>query len=138
MKGTWIGTYKYVGHPNFEFNERETLFTIIITEYDGVNFKGTITDNLESGGTKGEGTIIGRVRNGKIEFVKHMPIMTLSTKDGNRIEIFKKHKPIYYSGNLSNGSFEGKWKIKGGIVFNKTIVGIAVRTTGEWKMHKTI
>jgi len=52
MKGTWKGTYKYVGHPNFEFNERETLFTIFIIEHDGVNFKGTVREKPESGGTK--------------------------------------------------------------------------------------
>ncbi|MDD4967810.1 MAG: hypothetical protein PHT07_00085 [Paludibacter sp.] len=138
MIGTWIGTYKLVGHPNVEYNERETFFTVIISEYDGVNFKGTVTDDLESGGTKGDGLITGKVRNGKIEFIKQMPVLTLSNKEGKRVEFLKKHKPIYYSGVLNNGTFEGKWKIKRGIIFNKSIVSFTIQTNGEWRMHKTI
>ncbi|MBV5284035.1 MAG: hypothetical protein JZU53_16555 [Paludibacter sp.] len=136
MKGTWKGTYKYVTELNTKVSKIETLFTIIIAEYDGLNFKGTVTDDLESGGTRGEGVIKGKLKEGKIEFVKQMPIATFFTKEAVQIEISKKHKPIYYSGILNNGAFEGKWKIKGGILFHKSVLRFSFGTFGEWKMHK--
>jgi hypothetical protein len=133
MQGTYIGTYKYDKHY-IEYINTETMFTLIITDYDGIAFKGTITDDLVSGGTRGEGIVEGTLKDGKIEFIKQMPIMTLVTKKGIKIEVQKKHKPIYYSGVLLGEVFEGKWKIKRGMIFSKFVIAWGTGATGTWKM----
>ena len=136
MTGTWTGTYKYKT-KNPTLSKRETLFTLTITENDGENFKGIVFDDSETGGTKGQGTIIGTIKNGNIEFVKQMPILTLITKKGRKIEAPKEHNPIYYKGILnSDQTFEGEWKIKGGITINKYVFAFGFGTTGTWKMSK--
>src|SRR5262249_11740988 len=86
MQGTWIGTYKYDSKNHSGLNKRVIGFTIVITDFDGINFQGTVTDDLESGGTKGEGVITGIIQNNKIEFVKQMPVLTLTNRKGRRIE----------------------------------------------------
>ena len=133
MQGTYKGTYTY--HKHHRLMGQETKFTIIITDYDGTSFTGTVTDDVENGGTKGEGTIKGSIKNGKIEFIKQMPVMTLGTQDGKRIEVPKKHRPVNYSGTLIGNVFEGDWKIKRGMIFNKFVIAFGIGTTGIWKME---
>ena len=136
MQGTYKGIYKYDKHPKIERINNGTIFTLMITEYNGISFKGTVTDDIQSGGTKGEGMIEGTIKNGRIEFVKQMPVMNLMTKKGIRLEVPQKHKLVYYSGVLNRETFEGGWKIKSGITFNKYFIAIGTGTTGTWKMIK--
>jgi len=134
MQGTYKGTYTYHKHPRLM--GQETKFTIIITDCDGTSFTGTVTDDVENGGSRGEGTIKGSIKNDKIEFIKQMPIMTLGTKDGKRIEVAKKHRPVDYSGTFIGDTFEGDWKIKRGMIFNTFLIAFGIGTTGTWKMAK--
>lgn len=136
MLGTYKGKYKYDKHPNLERINDGIIFTLIITEYDGMIFRGIVNDDIKSGGTRGEGMIEGVVKDGRIEFVKQMPVMTLMTKKGKRVEVPKKHKPVYYTGVLNGETFEGGWKIKSGITLNRYFIAIGTGTTGTWKMTK--
>ena len=54
MLGNWTGTYKYLGtrFPE-ELRNRETKFTIEITDFDGIKFSGQVQDEPETGGMKG-------------------------------------------------------------------------------------
>ncbi len=138
MQGSWTGTYRYIKHPNPERIKNGTKFKLEIFEYDGVNFKGIVIDDIESGGLSGEGTIEGMIKNGKIEFVKQMPVKTLVTPKGIRIEVLKKHKPIYYTGIFKDDAFQGEWKIKGGLMISKYFFGFGMGTKGTWEIKKTI
>jgi hypothetical protein len=137
MKGTWTGTYKYQLKSHPELNKGETGFVLTITEFDGVNFKGIVIDDLETGGTKGEGTIDGTFDNGIINFVKQMPVLTMGIRNKGTKEFPVKHKPIYYTGTLnSENLFVGEWKMKGGITFNKYVIALSLNGKGTWKMSK--
>jgi hypothetical protein len=137
MKGLWIGTYQHQS-PRIpsELRNQITTFRIDITEYDGIHFSGTIEDDLETGGTRGIGTIKGKVRKGKISFVKQMPIATYVLPDGERKESQQAHRKIYYSGRLQDTFFIGRWKIKSGIgkLENKFLFFYSI--SGIWQMEK--
>jgi hypothetical protein len=66
MKGTWTGTYQYQLKSNSELNKWETGFVLTITEFDGINFKGKVIDDLDTGGTKGEGKNLLPIKSIKI------------------------------------------------------------------------
>lgn len=133
---TWTGTYRY-NTKIPAFMGRETGFTITITEHDGIRFKGTVVDDPETGGMKGQGTITGKVEGGKIEFVKQMPVLTMADKEGRKYEIAKKHRPVYYRGIVvSEQHFEGEWKIKGGLTWNRFVIGFGLGTKGTWKIEE--
>jgi hypothetical protein len=137
MLGVWTGTYKYTVKYFPILDKAETGFTMTITDFDGIHFKGTVTDDIASGGTKGVGEIIGTIRNGLIKFVKKMPIMTLRCQDGEKFEISKNHRPIHYKGILTTDNiFTGKWKIKWGIIFFDNNIGFSFGTKGTWQMQK--
>jgi hypothetical protein len=65
-----------------------------------------------------------------------MPVMTVMTKHGVRVEIEKKHSPIYYSGILNENVFRGSWKIKSGVIINTFIIAFRTGTEGTWQMTK--
>lgn len=139
MIGTWKGKYKYNMNQNSEFNNKEVEFIIEIKEFDGEKFIGTVQDIDENYGTKGLGTIEGKLSGNHIEFVKQMPIKTmLVINNGKKIEVEnKKHNPILYSGVLnSSNSYLGNWKIKGGISFIQKLFYISFGTKGTWEMIK--
>jgi hypothetical protein len=74
-----IGHWK--GHYTFEKEQiqkmigfEKTYFEITIEKFDGVNFSGTVNDDIATGGMEETGKIIGKVENNKISFQKLMPI----------------------------------------------------------------
>ena len=138
MTGKWVGTYKYSTTKDFDYNAVTVQFTIHIDHFDGKNFSGTIRDEDHEFGTKGEGTVEGRIENDHIHFVKKMPIATMRTTEGNRIEFpKKKHRPIYYSGKLNaENDYSGKWKIIKFIHFGFPLY-ISFGNKGTWELRKS-
>jgi hypothetical protein len=137
MVGKWTGNYTYFSKRlREEVRNRETKFEIEILVYDGIHFSGIVRDDLATGGMKGEGKIIGKIKNGKLEFVKEMPIQTIYMHDGSEIQEEKPHRKIYYRGVLSGKQMQGTWKFKFGMgIINHQLV-IFPRSTGSWQMTK--
>jgi hypothetical protein len=138
MIGTWKGKYKYNLKYNPEFNDKKVEFTVEIKEFDGEKFIGTVRDDDENYGTKGLGTIEGKLNCNDINFIKQMPIKSVLDRNGRRLEFEnEKHKPIHYFGTLnSTNSCTGKWKIKGGIRFKNFSFYFSFATKGTWEMVK--
>lgn len=138
MKGSYKGKYWYKGEVNAPLANRITEFELSIESYSNSRITGSISDNLETGGTKGIGSLTGKVKGSKLRFVKRMPIRTAVDKDGNRIEENKPHKPIYYEGEIDerSGLIKGSWKLKGRIGFIQGRIAIYKTTKGEWEMRK--
>jgi len=139
MLGIWKGKYTYNLKKDVEFNNKEVEFIIEINEFDGEKFSGTVQDNDEYFGTKGVGTIEGKVNGKMITFIKQMPIKTIVLNHKKRVEdTNKKHKPIYYSGISDHkDTFSGTWKMKGGISFYNMQLYLAFPTNGFFEMSKT-
>lgn len=139
MKGNWTGTYQYLSKriPE-EFRNRETKFKIEIMEFDGCHFSGTVQDDLETGGMKGVGKIVGKVKNGIVEFVKEMPIQSVYMPDGSKIEEDKPHRKIYYSGHILNNQIEGVWRFKFGFGKVNNRLVIFPRSKGTWQLKKEV
>ena len=139
MKGKWIGQYWFSGNVPESLKNKETEFELIIDSYLNSKISGTISDNMETGGTAGTGTISGNVKHNKVKFIKRMPIKTSVFQDGTRIEENKPHRPIYYKGiiDIETNTVKGTWKFKLGIGFINGRLVIYSGTKGEWKMKKT-
>jgi hypothetical protein len=139
MKGTWIGTYKHESKRIPESKRNQiTMFKIVITEFDGINFSGEVEDDVDTGGTRGKGIIEGQIINGKITFVKKMPIQTYLLPDGSLKEENQPHRKIYYSGTFDNDSIKGTWKFKFGIgkINNKLALFLPIK--GKWEMKRNV
>ncbi|MGH1520469.1 hypothetical protein [Chryseobacterium sp. JK1] len=137
MIGTWKGKYKYNIKKSSEFYDKEVEFLLKITVFDGENFAGTVQDNDHEYGTRGIGTIIGKINDNCIEFIKQMPIKTMVSMNGKRVENEnEKHPPIYYTGisNLKD-SYSGHWKIKGSSVISKLLY-LLIGVKGIWEIAK--
>ncbi|PWN60259.1 hypothetical protein [Chryseobacterium viscerum] len=137
MIGTWKGKYKYSVRQSSELYDKEIEFLLKITEFDGENFIGTVQDNDHNYGTRGIGTIKGKINDKNIEFIKQMPIKTTVSMNGKRIENeYEKHKPIYYTGisNLKN-SYSGHWKFKGADFINR-LFHLLFAVKGTWEITK--
>ena len=137
MVGIWIGTYK-MGKGRLPKERRGgiTKFILEITEFDGKRFSGFVEDDLESGGTKGRGEISGEIVNGKVNFIKQMPIATYHLKDEGRIEENKPHRKIYYSGILKENTIQGSWRFKFGFGRIKGRIAFFPASKGIWEMRK--
>lgn len=137
--GKWQGTYTFDDkRVNLARGFDHTAFVIEITTLHGNQFTGTVQDDPNTGGMEGIGTITGHVDKDRIQFVKQMPVMTLlMNKQGLRKKLPKKHRPIYYSGTLSEdrSSAEGSWKFKPGIVWMGLFPMPMVTSTGKWSMR---
>lgn len=114
MIGNWLGFYQYNRQDiqkiiGFE----KTGFTIVIDFFDGEHFKGTVQDDVNTGGMKEMGIIIGSVDNNKVIFKKLMPKRDFIIDDkGSRQITDKKHPTLYYSGTFSmdKNQISGQWK----------------------------
>ncbi|WP_196889425.1 hypothetical protein [Aureivirga sp. CE67] len=138
MKGIWKGTYWFTSNVHDSVKKNRTEFEITIENDDNSKISGTIFDNIETGGTRGIGTISGTVKGNKIKFVKRMPIKTIIFPNGEKIEKKEPHSPIYYEGSLNNetNEFEGTWKFKRRITIINGKLGYTPETKGAWKMKK--
>ena len=137
LQGIWKGFYQYNNKRLPEsYSTSITGFTIEIKSFDGKNFEGTVFDDLESGGTRGIGTITGKIKNNKISFVKKMPVSTIVYPDGTVVEEDKPHRNIYYQGILEHKVFKGTWRFKFGISFRGGIF-LYPASKGTWQMEKT-
>ncbi len=117
MKGKWKGFYTYdLPERCKTARHKRVFFDIEIINLNNDDFRGNVKDDRASGGTSGIGYIIGKVINEKIMFVKKMPVLTFSDREGNiYIDQTQEHTPIYYEGNFVEGSrnrITGNWKFK--------------------------
>ena len=119
--GQWTGFYSF---SNSKINKmrgfEKTSFDIQILECIDNKFKGTVQDDLATGGAEGTGDIIGQIQKDRIDFVKSLPVLTLIIdKKGTRKTLNQKHPPIYYTGILSKDKHTatGTWRFKFGIVW---------------------
>lgn len=137
MIGSWKGKYKYNVKKNSELYDKEVEFLFKITEFDGENFTGTVQDNDHDYGTRGVGTITGKINNNHIEFIKQMPIKTMVSMKGKRTENEnKKHPPIYYTGiSTLKGSYSGQWEIIGN-GFASRLLYLLFGVKGIWEITK--
>ena len=108
MKGKWKGKYWYAGNVPDVLKDQKTDFELTIEEYSNSKITGSISDNVETGGTKGVGKVTGTVKGNKIQFVKRMPVKSMILQDGTKIEEDKPHRPIYYRGTIDTKSGEIK------------------------------
>ena len=136
--GNWNGYYSFLDP---EINKirgfEKTNFNVQIIAVKDNKFTGKIQDDLTTGGTEGIGEVIGQVNGDKVEFVKKMPVMTvLVDRNGTRKTSNKKHRPIYYTGQLSGDkqTITGTWRFKSGFVW-LGIIPVRVRPSkGTWAM----
>ncbi|MGN6421508.1 MAG: hypothetical protein ACTHMC_28600 [Pseudobacter sp.] len=137
--GIWTGFYSFSdGEINKIRGFLNTNFDIQILTFNDNEFTGTVQDDLATGGTEGIGEIHGKIQGNRVDFVKIMPVMTLIVdRKGTRKTLKKKHRPIFYTGNLSeNGhTVTGTWKIKFGFVW-LGIIPVPIRASrGVWTMN---
>ena len=140
MIGTWKGLYKYDDKnipkiTGFEF----TYFTIQITEFDGRSFNGIVTDDAETGGMHGTGTIDGNVDLSNIYFEKRMEIRyTINTITKTRKISNAAHPIIVYKGelNVDQTAGRGTWKIRSKIRLLWGFIPVRLGGTGTWQMTK--
>ncbi|RZJ98983.1 MAG: hypothetical protein EOO46_23105 [Flavobacterium sp.] len=116
MIGTWNGNYRYDNKVVLEIIGFDTTgFTIIIEKFDGENFEGIVNDDVQSGGMRETGEIIGKIKKDSIYFKKLMPKnrIILSPFETRTIPE-KEHPTLYYSGIFTNdkASVSGSWKFK--------------------------
>jgi len=114
MIGIWKG---YYSHNNKTIQKiigyEKTNFVITIDSFDGKILKGTVQDDITTGGMEDPGLIEGHLEADKIFFRKRMPKKRLIIdKKGTRKKYDKRHPVLFYSGTLSNKntSVSGKWK----------------------------
>ncbi|ABG57871.1 hypothetical protein [Cytophaga hutchinsonii] len=138
QKGQWTGYYSFL---NEKINKArgfiQTNFTIEILSVNGNTFKGTVADDLSTGGTEGIGEIKGISSGNKIEFVKQMPVLTVFVdRAGTKKTYNKKHRPIYYYGDLSSDgkTISGQWKFKLGFIWIGIIPVPMHPSKGTWMM----
>jgi hypothetical protein len=137
MIGTWIGTYRHESKRIPEARRKQkTRFVMKINQYDGIHFSGTIHDDPETGGTRGTGIVKGKIKGSSISFVKQMPVQTSIDKNGMVIEEERKHRKIYYSGQMRENSAAGMWKFKTGIGFVRKKLALFLPIKGSWEMTK--
>jgi len=137
MIGTWKGKYKYNIKKSSEFYDKEVEFLLRITEFDGIHFTGTVQDSDHNYGTRGLGSIKGKINDNHIEFIKQMPIKTMMSTNGKKTENEnEKHTPIFYTGitNLKD-SYSGNWKMKES-GFIKRLLYLFFGVKGTWEITK--
>lgn len=141
MGGTWSGTYTY-NIPEALKDERtkEVEFTINIHNVIKNSFKGTVEDNLKTGGSPGIGSIEGRFFDSYVRFEKKMPFNARIEKDGSHtINENKKHPTIIYEGEFSRSKnkIHGAWRFKKKLFFWKGIIPLWVSIgNGKFEMNK--
>jgi hypothetical protein len=138
--GHYTGSYRYndkrasaiIGHP-------KTNFEIEIMAIDGHTFTGKVQDDLNTGGTEGVGSISGTIINNSISFVKRMPIRSIrNIKTGVRKTYNQKHRPIYYTGKISDDGLlaSGTWRFKFGFIWFGILPVPMASSSGTWEMTK--
>lgn len=138
MIGTWHGYYKYDNIDDQKASGFEkTFFTITISTFSRNEFKGTVVDDVKTGGMEGTGQIIGTVDGQTITFKKFMPKKSILYPNGEQKYSEKKHPTLYYEGKLSSDEKEinGNWKFKTSVYFLFGFIPIPYRPgSGTWKM----
>lgn len=122
----------------------KTYFTIEISDFDGLQFKGWVEDDISTGGMEGKGDISGEIIGSKIFFVKRMPYLGQLFEDktsggyGLKIDKTAKHPPIYYNGiETENNHYKGKYNFRYfGINIRILIWLKRIKTGGTWEMTK--
>ena len=139
MRGIWKGYYTYNNQRIQKAGGYEkTNLTITIDSFDGKIFKGTVQDDVSTGGMEEVGLIEGHVEESKVFLKKRMPKhRQIVDKKGTRKISDEKHPTLFYSGHLSgkNTSGSGKWKFEITIGFLFGFIPIPFRpASGTWNM----
>jgi hypothetical protein len=140
MKGKWDGEYWFIDKAPDILLNRKTKFELYIDSIENSKLTGWVKDDLETGGTRGKGSMSGKIKGNRIRFIKQMPIKTYVNGDGKKTEEEKPHRPIYYQGtiNYKTNEIEGSWRFKKGFGFIKGKIAFYLETKGEWKMKKVV
>lgn len=141
MSGVWNGTYTYdIPEEYKDERTKEVRFKIVIDSVNKNQFKGTVEDDLSTGGTPGVGDINGKYNDYELTFEKDMPVYARIEMDGSRsIDKNKKHPTIIYSGEFSRDKkiVTGTWKFKKKILVWKGIIPLwIIPGTGYFSMEK--
>ncbi|MEZ6195165.1 MAG: hypothetical protein R3F20_05460 [Planctomycetota bacterium] len=115
FQGTWRGHYRY-DHAEADRIFGAVGFMLVIHEDANGRFHGIVTDDVEAGGTPGEGTISGRRRGPRLRWTKLMPHLTLSDGEGRQYVMpDRPHYPLAYSGEIDGTArrASGRWRFKG-------------------------
>jgi hypothetical protein len=141
MIGTWKGKYRYDKEViqkivGFE----ETLFTIVINTFDGTYFEGVVNDDIDTGGMKDTGRVIGKIYGKKITFKKLMP-RNYQIVDEIELRTIsdKVHPTLFYSGKFNKEKMEmtGRWKFGIKIYYIFGLIPFPYRPgTGTWTMKQ--
>lgn len=139
MKQTYKGHYTYDSEAiQKSIGHERTLFTIEIEFAEDDTFKGSVKDDVFTGGMNGIGEINGEIDKDAIFFMKQMPFECKIDKFGNRINSDRKHLLLIYEGNLSEPNkyigkweFEKRWGLILGFIPFKFSPG-----KGKWEMEK--
>lgn len=139
MTGKWLGFYQYNHQEAQRLNGFErTFFIINIQSFDGENFKGTVQDDVDTGGMKEEGIVEGYVEGNNVFFIKLMPVHGVLNNGSQRlIKKKEKHPTLYYTGTFSNDKKEltGQWKFRYSIFLLWGFIPVPYRPgKGEWGM----
>ncbi len=141
MLGTWKGTYTYNLPEEYKDQRtQEVAFEIVINSVNKNQFKGTVKDDLSTGGTPGIGSINGSFNDYELSFEKNMPVHARVEKDrSHTIDKNKKHPAILYSGEFSRSKkrITGTWRFKNKVLVWKGIIPLWILPgTGSFSMEK--
>ncbi len=141
LVGHWQGSYDYDLPEEYKDEKTQNVnFIIDITETTGVQFSGTVEDDLSTGGTPGRGEIKGDYDNYIVKFEKLMPISAKIDINGNHvINENKKHKTLIYKGEFSRDkkSISGTWRFKKKVLTWRGIIPFwGIPGSGRFTMTK--
>lgn len=138
MIGTWIDFYKFDNEESQKaMGSEKTYFTITINSFDNANSKGTVVDDINTGGMEGTGEITGEIEGDKIAFKKFMPRENIILPNNERRYTNRKHPTLYYKGVFSKDKKEinGTWKFKRQIGFLFGFIPVPYNPgSGKWSM----
>jgi len=136
ITGQWAGTIIYGKEYRTHFN-KELYFDMDINQ-ENEKISGTTTDTGGFGMSPDKATIIGKMTNNKINFIKQYSSMHSYGSDGKTIVDKSKRGPeINYSGVYNEGenSFIGDWKmtVKVKIFW---LIPLKMSASGTWMMKR--
>lgn len=139
--GTWKGFYTYDIPDEFKDHKTQKVeFEIEISSVHENQFRGSVRDNISTGGTPGIGYVVGAFDNWQMTFEKNMPIHARIEKDGSH-SLFKdkKHPAILYNGVFSRNKkvVNGIWRFKKKVLIWRGIIPLLIIPgTGTFSMEK--
>lgn len=115
IKKKYRGSYQYNSQKIQELiGHKRTFFNLEFEIFEDDTLKGTVEDDISTGGMTEVGEIRGEVYEDSIFFQKQMPHYGGIDKNGNIIiQHKKKHPSLFYVGQISTGnSYTGTWEFE--------------------------